>query len=114
MTVAASTNAPSDLGAWMQDRHPSAPSALRQRMMALASPFEGAPRGVAGQCLDAAQQGLGMLLSGDGTGRDSALDLLAIDALVTYGFEACARDPERIPELAADAMARLSSLVPRA
>ncbi len=114
MSRVASANAAGNLKAWMQTRHPSAPTALRQRMLTLASPFEGAPGGVAGQCLVAAQQGLAMLLSGDGTARAAALDLLAIDALVTYGFEACAGEPERIPELAADVMVRLSALAPRA
>ena len=47
--------------------------------------------------------------------RTSALDLLAIDALITYAFEVAADEPERIEEHAQRAlavMARLSAPYP--
>lgn len=50
------------------------------------------------------------LLSGERTSRDSALDLLTADALVTYAFEASGARPDGIDELADDAMARIASL----
>jgi hypothetical protein len=42
--------------------------------------------------------------------RDSALDLLAADACVTYAFEAAADDPTRIAGWADDAMQRIARL----
>ena len=42
--------------------------------------------------------------------RDSALDLLAVDALVTYAFEAASWDGAGLETRAAAAMARIASL----
>lgn len=50
------------------------------------------------------------LLRGDRTSRDSALDLLTADALVTYAFEAAGADPAGIDTHAGAAMARIASL----
>jgi hypothetical protein len=43
------------------------------------------------------------------TGRDSALDLLAVDALVTYAFEAASETPETLESQAASAIIQLSA-----
>lgn len=48
-------------------------------------------------------------LASDTTSRDSALDLLAVDALVTYAFEAAADQPELLVQRAASAMQRVAS-----
>lgn len=42
--------------------------------------------------------------------RDSALALLAVDAIVTYAFEAAADDPERLVALTESALARIANL----
>ncbi|MDB4876246.1 MAG: hypothetical protein JWM41_2692 [Gemmatimonadetes bacterium] len=60
-------------------------------------------------CIDAADELLRDLLSRPSAGRDSALDLLTVDALVTYAFEAAATEPEMLVRRANDAMARLAA-----
>ena len=62
-------------------------------------------------CLDAAVDLLRELLARP-TGRESALDLLTVDALVTYSFEASALEPAKLHARAISAMSRLS-LVPQ-
>lgn len=62
----------------------------------------------AAACLSAAEDALARLVRDGDDSRAGALDLLAIDALVTYAFEAAAEDPSRIDGLAMHAMARLS------
>jgi hypothetical protein len=50
-------------------------------------------------------------LLGDGClTRASALDLLAVDAIVTYAFEAAADEPGRLERRASDALARIAAL----
>ncbi len=62
-------------------------------------------------CLDAADDLLGELLARSSAGRESALDLLTVDALVTYAFEAAADSPESLPAACAtDAMTRLAAV----
>lgn len=94
---------------WLQTRTPAAPLELAARIQSLAAPFAGQPAEKASLCLAAAERGLIHLLAQGAGARGSALDLLAIDALVTYAFEAASSDPERIPELAHEAMGRLSA-----
>lgn len=53
---------------------------------------------------------LATLLRGGCTTRDSALDLLAADALVTYAFEAASWDGRQLDARAASAMARIGAL----
>ncbi len=48
------------------------------------------------------------------TGRQSAVALLVVDALVTYAFERASDDPARIEERAAQAMASLAALTDQA
>jgi hypothetical protein len=42
--------------------------------------------------------------------RDCALDLLAVDALVTYAFEAASDEPSNLEERAGRALARIAAL----
>ena len=42
--------------------------------------------------------------------RDAALDLLAVDALVTYAFEAAADEPSSLEARAGRALARIAAL----
>lgn len=96
---------------WLRSRSPAAPPELAQRIESLTAPFADVRGGTAAQCVAAAERGLVMLLARGTRERGSALDLLAIDALVTYAFEAASAHPEEIPELAHETMGRLSAVV---
>jgi len=95
---------------WLGARVPAQPAALSGRIAELAAPYDDAPGDLADRCLAAAEAGLGRLLTDREASRAGALDLLAVDALVTYAFEAAGETPDRIPRLAAAAMRRLSAL----
>lgn len=60
-------------------------------------------------CIDAAEELLRELLTRSSTGRETALDLLTVDALATYAFEAASDDPESLPERAGEAMVRFAA-----
>jgi len=60
-------------------------------------------------CVSAANDLLAKLLARPSAGRESALDLLTVDALVTYAFEAASRDPASLDRHATAAMSRLAS-----
>ena len=62
-------------------------------------------------CVAAAEELLRDLLTRPSAGRESALDLLTVDALVTYAFEAAATDARTLPLRADEAMARLVAAV---
>lgn len=99
------------LHAWLNDRSPAPPTRLAGRIeealgARLASDAESAP----GLCVDAAEALLCDLLDRSTTGRESALDLLTVDALITYAFEAAAADPATLESRANAAMSRLSQL----
>lgn len=53
---------------------------------------------------------LDRMLASSAAGRDHALDLLAVDSLVTYAFQAAADNPSQIEGRAAAAMARIAEL----
>jgi len=96
---------------WLQSRMPPPPAAMMARVMdALGSRVAKDASGATALCLDAATELLERLLEQDTIGRDSAIDLLAADALVTYAFEAAATDIEQLDERAAAAMSRLGEL----
>lgn len=98
---------------WLSGREPAPPPELAQRIAELAAPFDDSGTEVAVRCLAAAESALpDLLAAGESESRANALDLLAIDALVTYAFEAASSDDARAPELAIEAMQRLSRLAP--
>lgn len=99
------------VGEWLRSREPAPPEALMARLLAALG--SGAARDAADAhlaCLDAAMRLLEPLLDGAQTGRESALDLLAADALVTYAFEAAGADFEALDAKSSDALLRLASL----
>lgn len=96
---------------WLRSRRPAAPAELAQRIESLAAPFADVAGGTPAQCVAAAERRLVLLLARGTQERGSALDLLAIDALVTYAFEAASTEPEQIPDLAHETMGRLSATV---
>ena len=97
--------------AWLADRRPPPPARLRERVASafgdsLDRPASEAPA----EAVTAAEVLLRDLLARPTAGRESALDLLAVDALVTYAFEAAADDPASLAARAEDAMTRLAAL----
>jgi hypothetical protein len=83
----------SDLLAWLQDREPQPPRALADQLDAV---VRAAPDAVfEAETLAEAAGNLGVatlrtVVKRQGTGYDTAMALLAADALVTYAFEAAA------------------------
>jgi hypothetical protein len=96
---------------WLATRTPTPPPQLAARLRdALGAAAEEDARLAPDRCLDAAEALVGRLLREGRTGRDSAAELLAADALVTYAFEAAAAAPERLEARARGAMMRLAQL----
>jgi hypothetical protein len=98
------------IGAWLGERD-SAPPQLTARIVDVVGHRLEEPADQACEVfLDAAARLLGELVTRRTAGRESALDLLTVDALVTYAFEAASVAPERLPGRAAEAMRRLASV----
>jgi hypothetical protein len=99
------------VGEWLASRTPAPPSALLGRVYALlgASVNDDAAF-AADRCLDAAERTVDALLRAGRTGRESAGELLAADALVTYAFEAASAEPSTLVRRAQLAMIRLARL----
>ena len=99
------------VGDWLLSLQPTPPRALAARLSELLAPYltQSADH-VADACLEAGEHLLDTLLSSGSTSRVTALDLLAVDALVTYAFQAAADDPQQLEPRAARAMARIAML----
>jgi hypothetical protein len=85
---------------WVEQRTPRPPAARARRMLEFLG--DDVARDVsrtAELCLSAAERALRELVSTERFGRESALDLLAIDALATYAFEHASRSGVSEPEL---------------
>lgn len=94
------------IAAWLRERTPAPPPRLSARIDdALGASRDGPVAELPETCVAAAERLLRELLARPSTGRESALDLLAVDALVTYAFEAAAGDPDSI-QRRADSAAR--------
>jgi hypothetical protein len=96
---------------------PRPPERLAQRLdEVIGGPVDRSRHGDTGEsvaCIDAAEALLRDLLSQPTAGRESALDLLTVDALATYAFEAASEAPDTIPDCAADAMRRFAAIARR-
>lgn len=106
-----SAAAPRTVAEWLALVEPAPPPALLQRMGEMlaadgARPAVETPEA----CLEAGERALETMLLSGSTSRDSALDLLAVDSLVTYAFQAAADAPERIEARAMRAMQRIAAL----
>ena len=96
---------------WLSTRTPPPPAALRARIDDALGDRANAPAANAlAENVAAAEALLRELLARPTTGRESALDLLAVDALITYAFEAAADDPMNLAAGARASMVRLSAL----
>jgi uncharacterized membrane protein len=99
------------VGEWLATRTPAPPPQLADRVRAtLGVALHDDARLTADRCLAAAERLVQELLRAGRTSRESAADLLAADALLTYAFEAAAADPATVAERARDAMVRLARL----
>ena len=101
------------VASWLASRTPVPPGQLASRIeQFVATPTAGGVTGVAPveRLLDAAEGAMRAVLHDGCLTRDSALDLLAVDALVTYAFEAAADRPEDLEMLATGALARIAAL----
>ena len=85
---------------WVAERMPTAPPALRERVLFRLGESGNAPRADAAErCAAAGVQLVDSLISTDCSARQHAIDLLAADALVTYAIESAA---EASPDFAAE------------
>ena len=99
------------LAGWLDERRPLPPPALRARIDgALGDSLDSDASGALEACLRAGERLVEALLRNNATSRESALDLLAADALVTYAFEAGSEVPSELGARARDAMTRIASL----
>ena len=98
---------------WLAHREPSPPRELRERVEELVQAVPELPGDPAASLLAAADAALVQLARRSPEDRSTALDLLAVDALVTYAMEFAAQTPDELPALSADAMARLSGAARR-
>jgi hypothetical protein len=101
------------MGEWLARREPMPPPALRARLEAeLGDALRIDAAQAADLCLAAGARVLTSVLYGGGCDatRESALDLLAADALVTYAFEAAAESPAGLASRATAAMHRIAAL----
>lgn len=99
------------VGEWLHQCTPRPPGALVARIDAVLGKSLGEPSHRIPHVLLRAAEGLVTTLRASrSTSRDSALDLLTADALVTYAFEAASESPHDLEERASEAMRRIAAL----
>ena len=97
--------------AWLARRVPLAPEGLQLHLQRLLGDHpEWGALALPDAMVAASQLLLARVLAADSSSRQSATDLLAADACVTYAFEAAAEDPRSIAALAERAMQRIGAL----
>lgn len=97
------------LSGWIEARTPAPPQELIPRMERMTG---GGAIGTsaADALVDSSVAAMCRLLVDGCLTRQSGLDLLAVDALVTYAFEAAADEPVELEERAERALARIAAL----
>lgn len=99
------------VGEWLSSRTPAPPAPLAERLReVLGTRVDDRASSAHEAMLVTAESLLADLLSIECAMRDRALDLLAVDALVTYAFEAAAESPGAISDCATGAMATIAEL----
>lgn len=99
------------VGEWFKAVEPAPPRVLAEQLKTMVSNYAARPASeVPEVCLQVAEQQLRLLLASGSTSRATALDLLSVDALVTYAFEAAAQDAMTIEARASSAMTRIAAL----
>jgi hypothetical protein len=103
------------VGEWLATRTPAPPERLARHVReTLGSALGRDVREGTAVLLDAAESLLRDLLASPAAGRERALDLLAVDALVTYAFEAASDGPATLGRRADEAMTRIAALAAEA
>ena len=92
----------------MRQQGMATPTALEQSMRRAAGSFD-ATLTDGNETLRAAEELLDQVLKGACESRESALDLLTVDALVTRAMQIAARDPKSFAEFPERAMKTLST-----
>lgn len=99
---------------WLAGVTPPPPASLAARLGAVMAPYGDRPvADVPACCLEAGEALLESILASGSTSRDTALDLLTVDALVTYAFQEAAGDTESLEARAHRAMARIAAIPSR-
>jgi hypothetical protein len=99
------------VGDWLSARTPAPPSPLAARLhAALGARLNERSTRAHEVVLQMAESLLADLIALGCAQRDRALDLLAVDALVTYAFEAAAESPDSLAERATIAMSAIAKL----
>ena len=99
------------VGGWLNGREPAPPHRLAVRIeVATRAQAEQPASRATESLLDVCESLLREVVARPAAGRESALDLLAADALATYALEAAADAPESLERCARDAMRRLAAL----
>ncbi|MGH7669279.1 MAG: hypothetical protein ACRENQ_07255 [Gemmatimonadaceae bacterium] len=99
------------VGGWLESRTPRAPAALAARIrQALGDHWSDEASRTHAVCEAAAEGLLASLLAAQQTGRETALDLLAADALVTYAFEHAAESAADLEAGAGAVMERVAAI----
>ena len=99
------------VGAWLSACRPVAPPELGARVRsAIGDQWSADTTETSRVCEEAAEDLLRSLLERQQTGRESALDLLAADALVTYAFEYTALTGGDLDAEAGAAMRRIAAI----
>jgi hypothetical protein len=89
----------------MSDRNPQPPEELDSAMRRALDNKSG----TSAELLDAAERLLDRVLRTDCEARESALDLLTVDALMTRALEIAAKDPKLLEEFPEQAMHRIAA-----
>ena len=82
---------------------------LKELESAMASALNHKPSPTAPEVLEAAERLLDRVLRTDCESRASALDLLAVDALMTQALQIAAKDPKLLDAFPEQAMQRIAS-----
>ena len=95
---------------WIRGRSPAPPPQLLARIDEIVADGGRPDAALPDALLDMAETAMANALRGGCLTRDRALDLLAVDALVTYAFEAAADDADRLDDRTQRALPRLAAL----
>jgi hypothetical protein len=99
------------VGDWLREKEPAPPARLAGRIETAIAPRRAEPAANAAEvCLEACESLLADVAGRTSQGRESALDLLAADALATYALEAAADTPATLEARALDALKRLTAI----
>ena len=99
------------VGEWLREREPTPPARLAARIESAIGAKSAEPAARACEvCLDTCTRLLDEITARPSQGRESALDLLAADALATYALEAATESLATLEARSRDAMKRLAAI----